>query len=947
MPPRTRPACLPKLRGQQATERLPYQRCSSTTRRHLRQVNRMDHRWVCLTLFLALLAGMTRGQECQDPLGMESGSIPDESITASSFYNDYMYDRYDDPATEYGEGWDYGAPWYARLNRDGDAWAPAYPRVGEWLQVDLGEMKNVKGTITQGRIYYDWVTSYKLQYSTDETTWTTYADTDGSEKVFPGNTDFNTPVTNLLVNPIGARYVRFLPQTWNGDPALRVEIVGCAAVDECAEGTHNCSPQATCSDTPDSFTCTCNSGFSGDGITCTADAGDECQDPLGMESGSIPDESITASSWTMEYLYNYYDDPATEYSAYYYYWDEGAPWYARLNGDGSPWAPAKAQVGEWLQVDLGEMKNVKGTITQGGASYGSYVTSYKLQYSTDGTTWTTYADTDGSEKVFPGNTDSDTPVTNLLDNPIGTRYVRFLPQTWRTHPVLRVEILGCAAGDTVATTLAPTTTAALTTGRATSVATTLAPTSGGPTTDALTTARATSVATTLAPTSGGPTTDALTTARDVDECAEGADNCSPQATCSDTPDSFTCTCNPGYTGNGVTCTDVDECASNNGGCGQTCTNNVGSFVCSCGTGYILNADGLACDDVDECANNNGGCGQTCTNNIGSFVCSCGGGYVLNADGLACDDVDECANNNGGCGQTCTNNVGSFVCSCGGGYVLNADGLACDDVDECASNNGGCGQTCTNNVGSFVCSCGGGYVLNADGLACDDVDECANNNGGCGQTCTNNVGSFVCSCGGGYILNADGLACDDVDECASNNGGCEGTCTNNVGSFDCACGAGLVLNADGLACDTCADLYPGLQPSHNFGIYQDQCFWAGNFRTPKLNYMAAKQACQAQGGTLAMIKDEATQTFLSNHLKTISGRRQRRFWIGLDDLNAEKAFLWNDGTPLGEYDLFRSSAPHRIRDCVILYRTRRMARWDIKNCDDRYPYICQLGGNGSK
>ncbi|XP_078603619.1 uncharacterized protein LOC144877552 isoform X4 [Branchiostoma floridae x Branchiostoma japonicum] len=485
MPPRTRPACLPKLRGQQATERLPYQRCSSTTRRHLRKVKRMDHRWVCLTLFLALLAGMTRGQECQD------------------------------------------------------------------------------------------------------------------------------------------------------------------------------------------------------------------QVPLGMESGSIPDESITASSWLQDWVYDDYDDPATEYRGYYgYSWDYGAPWYARLNGDGSPWGPAEAEVGEWLQVDLGEMKNVKGTITQGNPHYGSYVTSYKLQYSTDETTWTTYADTDGSEKVFPGNTDDNTPVTNLLDNPIGTRYVRFLPQTWNKYPDLGVEILGCAAGDTVATTLAPTTTAALTTGR------------------------------------------------DVDECAEETDNCSPQATCSDTPDSFTCTCNPGYTGNGVTCTDVDECASN-------------------------------------------------------------------------------------------------------------------------------------------------------------------------------------------------------------NGGCEGTCTNNVGSFDCACGAGLVLNTDGLACDTCADLYPGLQPSHNFGIYQDQCFWAGNFRTPKLNYMAAKQACQAQGGTLAMIKDEATQTFLSNHLKTISGRRQRRFWIGLDDLNAEKAFLWNDGTPLGEYDLFRSSAPHRIRDCVTLYRTRRMARWDIKNCDFRYPYICQLGGNGSK
>ena len=41
---------------------------------------------------------------------------------------------------------------------------------------------------------------------------------------------------------------------------------------------------------------------------------------------------------------------------------------------------------------------------------------------------------------------------------------------------------------------------------------------------------------------------------DIDECATGADNdCSPDASCTNTPGSFTCACNQGYTGEGVMC----------------------------------------------------------------------------------------------------------------------------------------------------------------------------------------------------------------------------------------------------------------------------------------------------------------------------------------------------------------------------------------------------------
>nr|XP_004661522.1 probable carboxypeptidase X1 isoform X2 [Jaculus jaculus] len=162
------------------------------------------------------------------PLGLESLRVSDSQLKASS-------------SQSFGLG-----PHRGRLNiqsglEDGDlydgAWCAEQQDTEPWLEVDAKIPVRFSGIVTQGRNSvwrYDWVTSYKVQFSNDSWTWwRSRNQSNGMDAVFPANSDPETPVLNLLPEPQVARFIRLLPQTWleKGASCLRAEILACPVSD--------------------------------------------------------------------------------------------------------------------------------------------------------------------------------------------------------------------------------------------------------------------------------------------------------------------------------------------------------------------------------------------------------------------------------------------------------------------------------------------------------------------------------------------------------------------------------------------------------------------------------------------------------------------------------------------------------------------------------------------
>ena len=56
------------------------------------------------------------------------------------------------------------------------------------------------------------------------------------------------------------------------------------------------------------------------------------------------------------------------------------------------WAALHNDQNQWLQIKFSQIFQISGVATQGRADLAQWVKTYKLEYSTDGSSWTYYPD---------------------------------------------------------------------------------------------------------------------------------------------------------------------------------------------------------------------------------------------------------------------------------------------------------------------------------------------------------------------------------------------------------------------------------------------------------------------------------------------------------------------------------------------------------------------------
>uniref|UniRef100_A0AAQ4S6G4 Neuropilin 2a n=1 Tax=Gasterosteus aculeatus aculeatus TaxID=481459 RepID=A0AAQ4S6G4_GASAC len=318
---------------------------------------------------------------CSMVLGMETGKISDDQISAST--------------TFYDNRW---LPRQARLNNDDNAWTPSEDSNKEYIQVDLHFLKVLTGISTQGAIsketqksYY--VTTFKLEVSTNGEDWMVYRH-GKNHKIFHANTDPAEVVLNRVPQPVLARFVRIRPQTWKNGIALRFELYGCQITDA------------------------------------------PCSDLQGLLSGLLLDAQISASS-TRDMVWN----PGTaRLVASRSGWFPAAA--QPLAGE--EWLQVDLGVPTTVRGVITQGARGGDAGSGATTDNRAFVRKYKVAHSLNGKEWNFIMDFKTSlPKIFEGNTHFDTPELRHFDE-IVSQYIRLYPERWSPAGIgMRVEILGC------------------------------------------------------------------------------------------------------------------------------------------------------------------------------------------------------------------------------------------------------------------------------------------------------------------------------------------------------------------------------------------------------------------------------------------------------------------------------------------------------------------------
>jgi len=157
--------------------------------------------------------------------GIEDSSIiGDQQLNASSMYSSNYGPKVIYPPHHGRLHYTNNVGWMMNTNADG------FYIKGEWLQVDLLSDNKILAVATQGGYNQpSYVKTYFIETQKDgQENWDKITDDSGDTKIFNGNVDgVNTVVKNYLPQPITARFVRIIPESWENAPFLRWELYLC------------------------------------------------------------------------------------------------------------------------------------------------------------------------------------------------------------------------------------------------------------------------------------------------------------------------------------------------------------------------------------------------------------------------------------------------------------------------------------------------------------------------------------------------------------------------------------------------------------------------------------------------------------------------------------------------------------------------------------------------
>jgi hypothetical protein len=334
----------------------------------------------------------------------------------------------------------------------------------------------------------------------------------------------------------------------------------------------------------------------------------------------------------------------------------------------------------------------------------------------------------------------------------------------------------------------------------------------------------------------------------------------------------------------VECPDFYLC-TDRGRCERGCRDDAG-----CPAGQWCDAGGCAACEADD------RCGPTCED------CTAGATDRVCVDGgCGCREVGDCAT-----GEDCVaGRCGACVPQCAG---------RCDGGDD------GCGGGCD--------GCPAGQRCSGDGLceACDTVEYCGPACEACpaGAACVEVEDVFACQC---PFLECAGVCCTADEICIEDVCRPPPVCGNDVVEYGEACDDGNTVDGDECNSVCTIDCTGGR-------TFERHCYRFGEYET----WPEARQTCLDLGMYLVTVTSQAEMNFLRQLRDEVA--YDAYFWIGLNDLETEGQFVWDNGEPLG-YTSWGGGQPDDYggaEDCVTVFRAN--IAWYDYPCDHHNVTVCE-------